>query len=64
MNPVYIARNHIVEEVLRAATDGDLVPFDELVALLRDPFTERPEARRFALPAPGGTPRHRTFCGT
>ncbi|MEV8369904.1 protein adenylyltransferase SelO family protein [Microbacterium sp. NPDC064584] len=66
VNPVYIARNHIVEEVLRAATDGDLVPFDELVALLRDPFTERPEARyrRFARPAPDGSPRHRTFCGT
>ncbi|GAA1666994.1 protein adenylyltransferase SelO [Microbacterium lacus] len=64
VNPVYIARNHIVEEVLQAATDGDLAPFDELVDLLRDPYTERPDARRFALPAPDGTPRHRTFCGT
>ena len=65
-NPLYIARNHIVEEVLQAATDGDLDPFERLLDLLRDPFTEREgrEYERFAWPAPEGTPRHRTFCGT
>jgi uncharacterized protein YdiU (UPF0061 family) len=65
-SPVYIARNHIVEEVLLAATEGDLEPFQQLLDLLRDPFAERSESeyRRFARPAPGGTPRHRTFCGT
>ena len=66
MNPVYIARNHIVEEVLLAATEGDLEPFAQLLDLLRDPYTERSgsEYRRFARPAPDGTPRHRTYCGT
>ncbi|KAF2414290.1 hypothetical protein B1729_05440 [Microbacterium sp. B35-04] len=66
VNPVYIPRNHLVEEALRAATDGDLEPFERLLALVRDPFRERPgrEHRRFADPAPEGTPRHRTFCGT
>lgn len=66
VNPVYIPRNHIVEEALQAATVGDLAPFDELVDLVRDPCTERPEARyrRFARPAPDGSLRHRTFCGT
>lgn len=66
VNPVYIARNHIVEEVLSAATEGDLAPFEQLVDLLRDPYTERSgsEYRRFARPAPDGAPRHRTYCGT
>ncbi|WP_375386520.1 YdiU family protein [uncultured Microbacterium sp.] len=65
VNPVYIARNHIVEEVLASAVEGDLGPFEELLDLLRDPFTERgSEYRRFTWPAPEGAPRHRTFCGT
>lgn len=65
-NPVYIPRNHFVEDALRAASDGDLAPFEELREVLRDPFTVRPgsEYRRFARPAPAGTPRHQTSCGT
>jgi len=66
VNPVYIARNHIVEEVLAEGTAGDLEPFEQLLDLLRDPYTERSgsDYRRFARPAPVGTPRHRTYCGT
>ena len=66
VNPLYIARNHIVEEVLSAATEGDLEPFERLLDLLRDPYAERSgsEYRRFARPAPDGAPRHRTYCGT
>lgn len=65
-NPLYIARNHIVEEVLQAATAGDLDPFERLLDLLRDPYTEREgsEYRSYTWPAPEGTPRHQTFCGT
>lgn len=65
-NPVYIPRNHIVEEALTAAVDGDLTPFERLLELLRAPFAERPgsEYRRFARPAPEGAARHVTYCGT
>ena len=31
VNPVYIPRNHLVEEALAAATDGDLDPFERLL---------------------------------
>jgi uncharacterized protein YdiU (UPF0061 family) len=66
VNPHYIARNHIVEGALQAANAGDLAPFEQLVKLLGNPYTERPgsEYLRFARPAPSGTPPHRTFCGT
>ncbi|MCT9821216.1 YdiU family protein [Microbacterium sp. W1N] len=66
VNPVYIPRNHLVEEALAAATAGDLGPFETLVDLLREPYTERVslEFRRFAAPAPADAPRHRAFCGT
>lgn len=65
-NPIYIPRNHLVEEALQAATDGDLAPFEELLDLVSDPFTERQHARyaRHTQPAPAGTPPHQTFCGT
>lgn len=65
-NPVYIPRNHLVEEALAAAVTGDLAPFERLLGILRDPFAERTDAayRRFALPAPDDAARHVTFCGT
>ena len=63
VNPVYIARNHLVEEALAAATGGDPTPFGQLLDAVRAPFEERPGLERFAEPAPydGG---YRTFCGT
>ncbi len=65
-NPVYIPRNHQVEAALQAASDhGDLGPFERLLEVLRDPYTERPEYAEFALPAaPEQTARYQTFCGT
>ena len=42
-NPVYIPRNHKVEEALAAAIqDDDFAPFEELIAVLARPFEERP----------------------
>ena len=64
-NPIYVARNHIVEEALAAATAGDLAPFEQLLAVVTDPFTERPGLERYAAPAPPDfTAGYRTFCGT
>ena len=52
VNPVYIARNHLVEEALAAGTDGDLAPVERLLDVLADPFRERPGLERYAEPAP------------
>jgi uncharacterized protein YdiU (UPF0061 family) len=64
VNPVYVPRNHLVEEALTAATDGDLDPLHRLVDVLADPFTERPGLERYAAPAPVDFGAYRTFCGT
>jgi serine/tyrosine/threonine adenylyltransferase len=65
VNPVYIPRNHLVEEALGAATDGDLEPLDRLLAAVTAPFDERPGLARYAAPAPGDFGlTYRTFCGT
>ncbi len=63
-NPVYIPRNHLVEEALTAATDGDLAPLQRLLEVLASPYEERPGLERYAAPAPGDTGPYRTFCGT
>ncbi|MDP9429213.1 MAG: YdiU family protein [Actinomycetota bacterium] len=64
VNPVYIPRNHLVEEALTAATAGDLAPLHQLLEVLASPYQQRPGLERYAEPAPGGTGPYRTFCGT
>lgn len=64
VNPVYIPRNHLVEEALAAATEGDLGPFRQLVDVVTRPFDVRPGLERFAAAAPPDFGVYRTFCGT
>ncbi len=64
VNPLYIARNHHVEDALDAATAGDLGPFRRLLDVLAQPFNERPGLERYAAPAPPSFGEYRTFCGT
>jgi uncharacterized protein YdiU (UPF0061 family) len=64
VNPVYIPRNHLVEEALDAATAGDLAPLRRLVDVLAEPFRERPGLERYARPAPPDFGEYVTFCGT
>ncbi|MCW4464214.1 YdiU family protein [Glutamicibacter sp. MNS18] len=63
-NPVYIPRNHLVEEALAAAVDGDLEPFSQLLAAVTAPFEQRPGFERYAAAAPESFGPYRTFCGT
>jgi uncharacterized protein YdiU (UPF0061 family) len=65
VNPLYIARNHLVEEALQAAEDdGDLGPAEALLEVLADPFTPRPGLERYTRPAPDDFGPYVTFCGT
>ncbi len=66
INPLYIPRNHRVEEALAAASaQRDLVPFDQLLEAVTHPFDERPGWERYAEPAPREvTAQYQTFCGT
>ena len=64
VNPLYIPRNHLVEEALAAATAGDIEPFERLVDVLKRPFDQRPGLEVYAEPAPATFGPYRTFCGT
>jgi uncharacterized protein YdiU (UPF0061 family) len=64
-NPLFIPRNHRVEEAIRAAEDhGDFGPFGLLLKVVTNPWDyveQRNEYCRPALPSERVT---RTFCGT
>lgn len=65
VNPIYIPRNHKVEEALEAAvSNNDLAPFHALLAILAAPFTEIDGQESYAVPAPASETPYRTFCGT
>ncbi|MCE0538174.1 YdiU family protein [Kineosporia rhizophila] len=64
VNPVYIPRNHLVEEALSAATSGDLAPFAQLLEAVAAPYDERAGLERYAEAAPADFGAYTTFCGT
>ena len=64
VNPVYIPRNHRVEEALAKAADGEMGPFHRLVDVVSCPFDERPGLAGFTGPAPMGCAPYVTYCGT
>jgi uncharacterized protein YdiU (UPF0061 family) len=64
-NPVYVPRNHLVEEALSAwAERTDRGPFDRLLEVLGEPYREREDCSAFARPAPPSDLPYQTFCGT
>jgi len=64
INPIYIPRNHLVEEALQSAEAGDIGPFTTLLDVLKTPFPQRARLESYEGPAPNGAPHFQTFCGT
>ena len=65
LNPVFIARNHLVEEAIRAASDmNDFEPFHRLVERLANPCRYDAADAQYAMPPRPEQLVARTFCGT
>jgi uncharacterized protein YdiU (UPF0061 family) len=64
VNPVFIPRNHRIEEVIAAANKGDLVPFKRLHAVLAHPYDEQPENAEYENAPKPEEIVQATFCGT
>jgi uncharacterized protein YdiU (UPF0061 family) len=64
VNPLYIPRNHHVEEALAAAELGDMGPFHRLLGAVSWPYDQRPGLEHYTGPAPPGSAPHITYCGT
>ena len=60
-NPAVIPRNHRIEQVIAAAVDGDLTPFQSFHHALQTPFEANDE---FARPPTPSEAVAATFCGT
>ena len=63
-NPAVIPRNHKVEQVLEAATNGDLQPLKDLLATLQEPYKTRSDLNPYQSPPKPEERVHQTFCGT
>jgi uncharacterized protein YdiU (UPF0061 family) len=65
INPVFIPRNHLVEEAIEAASnEQNFAPFHKLVDILAQPFVFNKELSRYALPPRPEQVVRQTFCGT
>lgn len=63
-NPAYIPRNHLVEQALAAAHEGDLGAFGALLGVLEAPYEQRSGLEAYAAPPPPSDEPYQTFCGT
>ena len=63
-NPVVIPRNHKVEQVLNAATNGDLHPLKDLLATLQAPYKYNSNLKPYQSPPTPEEKVCQTFCGT
>ena len=64
VNPLFIPRNHRVEQAINQAVTGDLTIFEELNTVLSQPYLEQPKLAHYA-EAPEPHERvAQTFCGT
>ena len=60
-NPAVIPRNHLVEEALSAAEQGDFSAMHNLLAALRNPYED---SEKYSQPPPQNFCNYKTFCGT
>jgi len=63
-NPIFIPRNHRVEEAIQGALRNDFTCFERLNEVLARPFDEQPEHADLERPAEPDEIVRQTFCGT
>ena len=63
-NPIFIPRNHLVEEALSDANDGNMEKFQQLLKILKSPYQEDIGQFIYTKPAPTIDQAYKTYCGT
>ncbi len=64
VNPVFIPRNHRIEEVIQAGIKQDFEPFHRLLKILQNPFSEQCKLAEYENPPQPDEVVQATFCGT
>ena len=61
-NPIFIPRNHKVEEALEAANNNDLSLTNKLLSILNKPYDNQNDIVDYQ--SPSSNSEYQTFCGT
>jgi len=64
VNPVFVARNHKIEQVIEAGLKGDFSLFHEMNEVLKKPYEEQEEFSSYKLAPRPEEVVQATFCGT
>ena len=64
VNPKYILRNYLAQQVIEAAQGGNYAPLDELLSVLKQPFDEQPAYERYAQVPPDWGRRMSISCSS
>ncbi len=64
VNPIFIPRNHRVEEAIAHALRGDFTTFSEFADVLANPYGEQPDMAQYEAPPLEHEKVRETFCNT
>jgi|TARA_A100001011_G_scaffold359745_1_gene406488 uncharacterized protein YdiU (UPF0061 family) len=62
-NPLIIPRNHIVEDTLKEANQGNLEPLNRFIKILNNPYTDQKDISEYQISS-NSNENYQTFCGT
>ena len=63
VNPLIIPRNHIVENTLKEANQGNLKPLNNFLKILNNPYNEQANISKYQVSS-NPSENYQTFCGT
>ena len=63
VNPLVIPRNHIVEDALKKANQGNFEPINNFLKILSSPYTDQKHITEYQIPSQSDE-NYQTFCGT
>ena len=63
VNPIVIPRNHIVEDALKKANQGNFEPINNFLKILSSPYTDQKHISEYQMPSQSDE-NYQTFCGT
>jgi uncharacterized protein YdiU (UPF0061 family) len=64
VNPKYILRNYLAQQVIDSAKEGDFAPMEELLKVLERPFDEQPDSEKYAAAPPDWGKRMDISCSS
>jgi uncharacterized protein YdiU (UPF0061 family) len=64
VNPIFIPRNHKVEEALKDASENKLETFNQLLEVIKYPYKDNGMLKDYQQPMSNENGNYKTFCGT